>query len=175
MSGQTDKFERCQLYLQSKHRGHANRCPLCANSGHSGLLPKQIGRLAAAYRKFDQRQRADRYNNIGPPKSDSSVRTIPLDREAMVPALKEWKLKCPPSDFVFPTSTGRIEHHANMLRGLEPIMVKSGVIEKGGPKYALHLSAISSPAGASIQRRVAVGNCRPSRCPTRALHHIHDV
>jgi integrase len=99
---------------------------------------KQKGRLAAAYRKFDQRQRADRYNNIGPPKSDSSVRTIPLDREAMVPALKEWKLKCPPSDFVFPTSTGRIEHHANMLRGLEPIMVKSGVIEKGEPKYALH-------------------------------------
>ena len=84
------------------------------------------------------RQRADRYNNIGSPKSNSSVRTIPLDREAMVPALKEWKLKCPPSDFVFPTSTGRIEHHANMLRGLTAIMIKSGVIEKGEPKYALH-------------------------------------
>lgn len=52
------------------------------------------------------RQRADRYNNIGSPKSDSSVRTIPLDREAMVPALKEWKRKCPPSDFVFPHKYG---------------------------------------------------------------------
>ena len=34
------------------------------------------------------RQRADRYNNIGSPKSDLSVRTIPLDNEVMVPALR---------------------------------------------------------------------------------------
>jgi integrase len=101
------------------------------------------------------RQRADRYNKIGSPKSDSSVRTIPLDNEVMVPALKKWKLKCPPSEFVFPTSTGRIEHHSNMLRGLAPIMLEAGITmpakndrgeQTGGeagrsvlqPKYALH-------------------------------------
>lgn len=109
------------------------------------------------------RQRADRYNNIGSPKSDSSVRTIPLDREAMVPALKEWKLKCPPSDFVFPTSTVRIEHQANMLRGLEPIMVKSGVIEKGGPKYALHAFRHFFASCSSIRRRAVDANCHPKQ------------
>jgi hypothetical protein len=122
------------------------------------------------------RQRADRYNNIGSPKSDSSVRTIPLDREAMVPALKEWKLKCPPSDFVFPTSTGRIEHHANMLRGLGPIMAAAGVVvplkgktgaqvkdKNGKPvmesKYALH----------------AFRHFQTGAIPAWAFHHIHDV
>ena len=122
------------------------------------------------------RQRADRYNNIGSPKFDSSVRTIPLDREAMVPAFKEWKLKCPPSDFVFPTSTGRIEHHANVLRGLEPIMVKSGVIEKGGPKYALHAFRHFF-ASWCINPKARGGRELPPQAgtvPARALHHIHD-
>jgi integrase len=89
------------------------------------------------------RQRADHFNVIGTPKSDSSVRTIPLDRDVMVPALMGWKIKCPPSDFVFPSSTGASEHHANVLRGLVPIMVAAGVArtgENGEPthKYALH-------------------------------------
>jgi integrase len=38
------------------------------------------------------RQRADAYNVIGAPKSNSSVRTIPLDPEVMIPALREWKV-----------------------------------------------------------------------------------
>jgi integrase len=93
------------------------------------------------------RQRADRHSVIGLPKSDSSVRTIPLDKDVMVPALMEWKIKCPPSDFVFPTSTGAPEHHANILRGLLPIMKAAGVakqaLDKNGKpwvthKYALH-------------------------------------
>jgi integrase len=89
------------------------------------------------------RQRADHYGTIGSPKSDSSVRTIPLDRDTMVPALMEWKVKCPPSEFVFPAATGHSEHHASILRGLLPIMVAAGVAktgEDGEPthKYALH-------------------------------------
>jgi integrase len=89
------------------------------------------------------RQRVDHYAKVGTPKSDSSVRTIPLDRDVMVPALMAWKIKCPPSEFVFPSSTGHSEHHANVLRGLLPIMVAAGVAktEKDGQpthKYALH-------------------------------------
>lgn len=87
------------------------------------------------------RQRADRWCEIGPPKSASSRRTIPLDSEVLLPALKAWRLACPPTDqdLVFPTSEGYIEHHANMLRSLSPIMVTAGVVHKGGrPKYALH-------------------------------------
>jgi len=45
----------------------------------------------------------------------------------------------PGADLVFPTSTGQIEHHANMLRSLAPVMIAAGVVDKkGAPKYALH-------------------------------------
>ena len=86
------------------------------------------------------RQRADRYCEIGTPKSPSSVRAIPLAPDVLA-ALKEWKLACPKgeADLVFPSSTGAIEHHANMLRSLRPVMRAAGVVDKDGkPKYALH-------------------------------------
>jgi integrase len=41
-------------------------------------------------------QRADRWNDIGPPKSDAGYRTIPIG-PALARQLKEWKLRCPPS------------------------------------------------------------------------------
>src|SRR5262249_17701542 len=58
------------------------------------------------------RQRADRYNEVGHPKSKAGVRTIPLAPDVLS-ALKEWKLACPKGEagVVFPTSTGQIEHH----------------------------------------------------------------
>src|SRR6476646_9095680 len=40
------------------------------------------------------RQRADRYRQIGDPKSGDSRRTIPLDLDTVGDALKQWKLKC---------------------------------------------------------------------------------
>jgi integrase len=90
--------------------------------------------------KLHVRQRADRYNVIGPPKSEASVRTIDLGPRALN-ALKEWKLACPNGEdgLVFPTAEGKVEHHANMLRSLAPVMVAAGVVDKDGePKYALH-------------------------------------
>jgi integrase len=87
------------------------------------------------------RQRADRYSKIGVPKSDSSVRTVPLDPGALTAALREWKLACPKGDegLVFPSSTGRIQHHSNMLKSLGPVMIEAGVVNKSGaPKYGLH-------------------------------------
>jgi integrase len=86
------------------------------------------------------RQRADRFNKIGPPKSESGVRTIDIGSR-VVSVLKEWKLACPVSelDLVFPTGTGAIEHHANMLRSLEAVMVAAGLTDKNGAlKYGLH-------------------------------------
>lgn len=84
------------------------------------------------------RQRADRYGKIGAPKTETSVRKLPLAREA-VAALREWKLRCPLGELAFPTSTGRIEHHANMLRSLEGLQVAAGVVDKEGKaKYGLH-------------------------------------
>ncbi len=87
------------------------------------------------------RQRADRYGVIGNPKSTKSRRTIPLDPGRLIPALKEWKLACPKTelDLVFPTRTGAIDTHKNMLRGLESVMRAAGVVHRDGkPKYALH-------------------------------------
>jgi integrase len=48
-------------------------------------------------------QRADRWNDIGPPKSDAGYRTIPIG-PALVRRLKGWKLRCPPSplNLMFP-------------------------------------------------------------------------
>jgi len=86
------------------------------------------------------RQRADRYNAIGAPKTKESRRTIPLAPD-LLHALKQWKLACPKSDndLVFPTSTGAIEHHKNMLRSLAPVMKAAGIVDKHGePKYGLH-------------------------------------
>ena len=87
------------------------------------------------------RQRADRWNKIGPPKSDSSKRTVPLGNE-LLHALKEWRIACPKEgelDLVFPTSTGAIQHHKNMLEACEAVMKAAGVVTKAGkPKYALH-------------------------------------
>lgn len=82
-------------------------------------------------------QRADRYNDIGDPKSESGKRTVPFG-PMVLNTLKEWKLACPKSEggFVFPTSRGHIEHHANILRALGPVLVAAGVIAKDGkPKY----------------------------------------
>jgi integrase len=87
------------------------------------------------------RQRADRWNRIGPPKSDSSKRTVPLGNE-LLHALKEWRIACPKEgelDLVFPTSTGAVQHHKNMLDACEAVMKVAGVVTKAGkPKYGLH-------------------------------------
>jgi integrase len=87
------------------------------------------------------RQRADRFNEIGAPKSDASVRIVPLDPGALTTALKAWSLACPKGEegLVFPSTTGRIEHHSNMLKSLGPVIKKAKVIDKEGePKYGMH-------------------------------------
>jgi integrase len=86
------------------------------------------------------RQRADRYNIIGAPKSVWSARAVPIAPE-VVAALKVWRLACPKGDLdlVFPTGTGAIMYHRSMLDSLAPVMVAAGVTDKhGNPKYGLH-------------------------------------
>jgi integrase len=88
------------------------------------------------------RQRADRFNAIGRPKSEAGERTVPLP-PALVSELREWKLKCPgrktsrkdaegkpvrEPHFVFPTGAGNVENHHNICqRGLIPTMIKAGI------------------------------------------------
>ena len=73
-------------------------------------------------RELHVRQRADRYNAIGKPKSESGERTVPLT-PIVLNTLREWKLACPKSEhgLVFPTGGGNVENHANIVeRGLDP-------------------------------------------------------
>jgi integrase len=75
------------------------------------------------------RQRADAYQEIGSPKSEKGRRTIPMP-PALVDTLREWKPDCPAGklDLVFPTGTGGIEFHANIVkRWFQPQQVAAGV------------------------------------------------
>jgi integrase len=122
------------------------------------------------------RQRADRYNEIGQPKSDSSVRTIDLGPRALA-ALKEWRLACPKGDdgLVFPTGEGKIEHHKNMLNSLTPLMITAGVVDKDGrPKYALHAFRHYF-ASWCINRKVAGGRELPPKNVQQLLGHASIV
>ena len=62
------------------------------------------------------RQRADRYNEMGKPKSEAGERIIPLG-PFVVNTLKEWRLACPKGElgFVFPNPMGKIWDHADIV------------------------------------------------------------
>lgn len=91
-------------------------------------------------------QRADAYNEIGPPKSEAGERTVPIPPTTLN-ALREWKLQCPKQNgtgrlhYVFPNGEGNVEAHANIItRGLIPTLVRAGVTapklgEDGKPLY----------------------------------------
>jgi integrase len=77
------------------------------------------------------RQRADRYNSIGNPKSADSQRVVPIPPKTLA-ALREWKTQCPMLEgrkhFVFPNGSGNVETHSNIIeRGLIPAWERAGV------------------------------------------------
>jgi integrase len=81
-------------------------------------------------------QRADAYNTIGPPKSEAGERSVPIPPTTLN-ALREWRLRCPKQQtglhYVFPTGTGKIESHANIVtRGLAPTMIRARVTVADG-------------------------------------------
>jgi integrase len=83
-------------------------------------------------RELHVRQRIDRYNQMGAPKSSAGHRTIPLP-PLVVTTLSEWKLNCPKGNIVFPTSTGNYLNHSNVVqRGLGPVQIKAGVVDADG-------------------------------------------
>ena len=86
------------------------------------------------------RQRADRWNAIGSPKSDAAKRAVPL-APIVVNTLREWKLTCPKGelDLVFPNGSGRPEQlSAIYYRGLGPMQQAAEITDSNKPKYGLH-------------------------------------
>lgn len=100
----------------------------------AGLRASEV--RALAWRNVDLKrrtitvdQRADFKNVIGPPKSASGWRTIPIP-EAAIAELRKWKLRCPPSDLglVFPSSAGTPIYHPQLVSGFQdPVQIAAGI------------------------------------------------
>lgn len=143
------------------------------------------------------RQRADRYNAIGKPKSEAGEREVPLS-PIVVNTLREWKLVCPKRDtgkldadgksvkvldLVFPNGQGKVESLANIInRGLIPSQIRAGVSvdtgevdEKGTPKLAAKYTGMHAlrhfHASWLINRRVDGGLELPPKVVQERLGH----
>jgi integrase len=77
------------------------------------------------------RQRADRYQDIGKPKTAAGERAVPLTPKLLA-VLREWKLECPKGKhgLVFPNTEGGIDWHSNIIqRCWIPVQVAAGVAD----------------------------------------------
>lgn len=89
-------------------------------------------------------QRAEARGTIGPPKSDSGYRTIPVPNR-VVATLRIWKLACPGHDLdlVFPSTRGKVLSHGVMAKKhIKPILVAAGVTkdkDEAAAKYTAHI------------------------------------
>ncbi len=130
--------------------------PLLVTAIFTGLRASELRGLTWDDIKFKDkeihvRQRADRYNQIGSPKSHAGERTVPMS-PMVVNALKEWKLACPKGDLglVFPNGAGNVEVLSNIYRrGFGAVQEKCGMVVDTGrknkdgdpimrPKYGMH-------------------------------------
>jgi integrase len=112
--------------------------PFLLTATFTGLRCSELRGLEWSNVDFDKgeirvRQRADRYNKIGKPKSTAGYRTVPLPPQVL-DVLRRWKIECPPGSkgkvLVFPNSKGKIEGHANVIaRGLIPTVLRAGVAD----------------------------------------------
>ena len=120
------------------------------------------------------RQRADRFNAFGPPKSAAGSRTIPL-LPMVVNALREHKLVCKRStaDLVFPSNRGRVIGHSDLAVFMwKPLQIAAGVVTKTGkPKYPGLHSLRHFYASWCINRRADGGLELPLKVVQARLGH----
>jgi integrase len=123
------------------------------------------------------RQRADAYNEIGPPKSESGERAVPVP-PATLQALKGWKLICPRNasralHYVFPNGAGNVENYANIVtRGIDPTLIAAGVTMPDGSAKYNGLHALRHYfASWCINRRVDGGLELPLKVVSERLGH----
>jgi integrase len=87
------------------------------------------------------RERADRFNQAGPPKSKAGRRDIPLS-PMLVNTLREWRLKLrsSKSGLVFPSQADTPLWHSGIVNDwFRPLQRRLGIVDGDGqPKYPLH-------------------------------------
>jgi integrase len=124
------------------------------------------------------RQRADRFNEISRPKSESGERVVPMPPD-LVHELRKWKLACPPGslDLVFPNGAGHIENHSNIVqRALMPVQVAAGVVDKDGAAKYTGLHALRHfYASWCINRKADGGLEMPPKTVQERLGHASIV
>jgi integrase len=120
------------------------------------------------------RQRADRFNAVGQPKSEAGERVVPLP-PPLAMALREHRLACPKGslDLVFPSAQGRVQSRQNIVRrGLQPAQITAGVVTKSGKaKYPGLHSLRHFYASWCINRRVDGGLELPLKLVQARLGH----
>jgi integrase len=115
------------------HHAPARWRPVLLVAAYTGLRASELRGLRWEDVSFEDcvlhvRQRADRLNDIGAPKSAAGHRTVPFGK-IVANTLKEWKLRCPHGELVFPTSTGRLVEHSNLVKAsLIPACVAAGLV-----------------------------------------------
>jgi len=120
------------------------------------------------------RQRADRYHQIGRPKSAAGERTVPLP-PLLVNTLREWKMACPRNelDLAFPSLHGRtLDPSVIIANSLHPAQIAAGIVDaKGRAKYGGLHSLRHFYASWCINRRVDGGLELPLKVVQARLGH----
>ncbi len=118
--------------------------PFLITAVYTGMRASELRGLRWCDVDFDKKtltvkQRVDRFNVIGLPKSRAGQRTIPLS-PMVLNTLKEWRVKSPKDGLVFPTQVGTPQLHGNIANlAFYPLQRKAGIVtESGGAKYGLH-------------------------------------
>ena len=153
--------------------------PLIVTAIFTGLRASELRGLRWAdidldNRLLEVRQRADRFNTIGRPKSEAGERKVPLS-PLVGNTLREWRLACPRGDFdlVFPNGAGNVESLANIInRGLIPVQIAAGVItEEGRARYTGMHALRHFYASWCINRRADGGLELPAKMVQERLGH----
>jgi integrase len=122
--------------------------------------------------RISVRQRMDRYNEIGRPKTKSSERTLPVG-PVVIHTLQEWRLKCPKGDLdlVFPDPAGNDYPYQTSRFHLDQAQVAAGIAPTvGAPKYGWH-SLRHFYASWCVNRRVDGGLELPLKTVSERLGH----
>ena len=151
--------------------------PMLVAAAFSGLRVSELRGLRWSDVDFkggrvSVRQRVDRYNEVGRPKTESSERTLPIG-PVVINTLREWKLKCPKgaADFVFPNKDGEAFPYQTARRHLDLAQVAAGLAPSvDEPKYGWHALRYFY-ASLLINRRVDGGLEYPLKVVSEYLGH----